>query len=110
MKRNNGCNNDMTQLYFPFCKIIYTILLNNFERDVNSTVFNFLFVGTPMPKANWTKNGNKLPNHIDTTQTPDFTKIKLKKTTRSDAGDYEVELKNNVGTAKVPITIKVVGK
>ena len=43
-------------------------------------------------------------------QGEDFAKIKLKKAKRGDAGEYEVELKNDSGTEKVPITIKVIGK
>ena len=32
------------------------------------------------------------------------------KVKRSDAGEYEVELKNKAGKVNVPITLKVIGK
>ena len=66
-------------------------------------------VGSPLPKATWTKDGKPIPAaEID--QTPDFAKLKLKAVKRPDQGEYQLELKNDSGTEKVPITIKVIGK
>ena len=61
-----------------------------------------------MPKATVRKNGQKVALALD--QTPEFCKIKLKAVKRGDGGDYELELANEMGADKVPITIKVVGK
>ncbi len=73
-----------------------------------------VFPGTPKPKANWTKDGKPVKKPIDggpdTPMTPEFANFKLKAAKRSDAGDYELELENNIGKAKVPITLKVIGK
>ena len=64
--------------------------------------------GAPMPKATVRKNGQKVALALD--QTPEFCKIKLKAVKRGDGGDYELELANEMGADKVPITIKVVGE
>lgn len=55
----------------------------------------------------WTKNGSPFTDNVE--QTPDFCKIKLKKTTRADQGEYQCELANDTGKELVPITIKVIG-
>ena len=62
-----------------------------------------------MPKATVRKNGQKLST-MELDQTPDFCKIKLKAVKRGDGGDYELELTNEMGTDKVPVTIKVIGQ
>ena len=76
--------------------------------------FGKLITGTPAPKATWTKDGKPVKKLIEggpeVSQTPEFAKIKLKAAKRNDAGNYEVELENNVGKAKVPVTIKVIGE
>lgn len=46
---------------------------------------------------------------LDLSQTPEFCKIELKKAKRGDTGEYELELENDSGKDKVPITIKVIG-
>ena len=65
-------------------------------------------LGAPLPKATWRKNGQKVPVVMD--QTPEFCKVKLKAVKRPDGGEYEMELVNEMGEDKVPITIKVIGK
>ena len=71
-------------------------------------------IGTPTPKTTWTKDGKPVRKSGDggpeISQTPEFTKIKLKAAKRNDAGDYNLELENNIGKASVPLTIKVIGK
>ena len=71
-------------------------------------------LGTPTPKANWTKDGKSVRKPSDggpeVSQTPEFAKIKLKAAKRNDAGEYQVEIENNIGKASVPVTIKVIGK
>ncbi len=65
----------------------------------------------PMPKAIWTKNGKPLnKDDADLDQAPDFCKLKLKKAKREDQGEYVLELQNESGVEKVPITLKVIGK
>lgn len=66
-------------------------------------------LGSPMPKATWRKNGSPLQG-AQTDQSPDFCKVKLKAVKRPDCGEYELELTNDCGTVKVPITLKVIGK
>ena len=76
--------------------------------------FDKLITGTPAPKATWTKDGKPVKKLIEggpeISQTPEFAKIKLKAAKRNDAGEYAVELENNVGKAKVPVIVKVIGK
>ncbi|CAH1785273.1 unnamed protein product [Owenia fusiformis] len=67
--------------------------------------------GTPMPKANWKKDGAPLkPENAKTEMTPKACKLKVGQAKRADSGDYELELANKVGAVKVPIKIKVVDK
>ena len=62
-----------------------------------------------MPKSTWSKDGKPLKG-VETDQTPEFCKIKLKAVKRPDGGEYELELMNDSGVDKVPITLKVIGK
>ena len=66
-------------------------------------------VGSPLPKATWTKDGKAIPK-VDVDQTPDFCKLKLKAVQRPDRGEYQLELVNDSGKETVPITLKVIGK
>ena len=61
-----------------------------------------------MPKATWRKNGQKVVLEME--QTPEFIRVKLKAVRRPDGGEYELELLNEMGLDKVPITIKVIGQ
>ena len=65
--------------------------------------------GTPMPKAKWSKDGQPLKG-AEFSQTPEMCKIKLKAVKRGDKGDYQLELTNDTGKDKVPITIKIIGQ
>ena len=67
-------------------------------------------VGSPMPGMKWTKDGKGIGETVDTDQTPEFCRIKLKSPTRADKGNYELELTNSEGKDTVPISINVVGK
>lgn len=61
-----------------------------------------------MPKAKWRKNSQQVDVSME--QTPEFCRLKLKAVKRGDSGEYELELKNEMGEDKVPITVKVIGK
>ena len=65
-----------------------------------------------MPSADWSKDGKKLSSgdNIEMMRSPEMCRLKLKSAKRSDRGEYELELKNNSGSVKVPVTIKVLGK
>ena len=63
-----------------------------------------------MPGMKWTKDGKGVGDTVDTDQTPEFCRIKLKSPTRADKGHYELELTNSEGKDTVPISINVVGK
>ena len=65
-----------------------------------------------MPKSTWKKDNKTLAkdDNLDLSQTPEFCKILLKKAKRGDTGEYELEMENDSGTDKVPITIKVLGE
>ena len=60
-----------------------------------------------MPKAKWRKNGQQVEVNME--QTPEFCRVKLKAVKRGESGEYELELKNEMGSDQVPITIKVIG-
>ena len=66
--------------------------------------------GSPMPDMQWSRNGVALKKGSGMEQTPEFCRIQLKAAKRGDTGEYELKLKNSVGTELVPITIKVIGE
>ena len=60
------------------------------------------------------KDGNPLgrgdPMKVDQNPDKDNCKLHCDSVRRSDTGEYEIVLKNELGEVKVPITIKVLGK
>ncbi|ESO03551.1 hypothetical protein HELRODRAFT_191869 [Helobdella robusta] len=68
------------------------------------------YTANPKPTVAWTKNKGQLDPSIKTSQTADKCKLNLEKAKRSDAGEYEIELKNKSGKINVPITLKVIDK
>ena len=88
------------------CKAIHVLLM--FLKFKMASSNEPVLAGSPMPKAKWRKNGQQVEVSMD--QTPDFCRVKLKAVKRGDSGEYELELKNEMGEDRVPITVKVIGK
>nr|KAG5709145.1 hypothetical protein BaRGS_028601 [Batillaria attramentaria] len=66
--------------------------------------------GAPIPRAQWSKNGEHMPEaNLDTETVPKMTKLRIPGAQRSDTGEYELTLSNEAGTDKIPIKITVMG-
>ena len=59
----------------------------------------------------WSKDGSQLKDEdMDMETTDKNTRLVIPDAQRSDSGKYELTLANEVGTDKLPILIKVIGK
>lgn len=69
------------------------------------------FIGTPQPVALWKKDGTALSEADTDLQTTDrAAKIRIPDAQRTDTGEYELTLTNEVGTEIIPIPVRVLGK
>lgn len=69
------------------------------------------FIGTPQPVALWKKDGAALSEADTDLQTTDrAAKIRIPDAQRTDTGEYELTLTNEVGTEIIPIPVRVLGK
>ncbi|KAL8579176.1 hypothetical protein ACOMHN_010760 [Nucella lapillus] len=68
------------------------------------------FSGSPLPRAQWSKNGQLLNEaNLDTETVPGCTTLRIPGAQRGDTGNYELMLSNEAGTDKVPIKITIMG-
>ncbi|XP_052707844.1 twitchin-like isoform X13 [Crassostrea angulata] len=69
------------------------------------------FVGTPQPVALWKKDGTALSEADTDLQTTDrAAKIRIPDAQRTDTGEYELTLTNEVGTEIIPIPVRVLDR
>jgi len=70
------------------------------------------FPGTPLPKLEWTKDGERLleVDGVEWSQFPERVSFRLTQAWRRHAGEYSLQLTNDGGQEVVPITIKVIGE
>uniref|UniRef100_A0A3B4ACF0 Titin n=1 Tax=Periophthalmus magnuspinnatus TaxID=409849 RepID=A0A3B4ACF0_9GOBI len=68
---------------------------------------NVPFSGNPAPTADWAKEGVdlKVRGTIDSTES--HTKLTIDKATRNDSGEYTVTITSPLGTATLPMLVKV---
>lgn len=72
---------------------------------------NIWFVGAPIPRALWSKDGKHIDEgNLDTLTEPKNTRLRIPAAQRSDTGVYELILTNEAGEDKVPVKITVMGK
>ncbi|KAL8565325.1 hypothetical protein ACOMHN_029021 [Nucella lapillus] len=66
--------------------------------------------GAPLPRAQWTKNGEPLNEaNLDTETVPKCSKLRIPSAQTLDNGQYELTLSNEAGKDKVPVKITVMG-
>lgn len=69
------------------------------------------FIGVPLPEGHWKKDGNPLSEaDTDVRITDDTASIRIPDAQRSDTGQYELTLTNEVGSEVIPIPVRVLGK
>ncbi|KAL3842488.1 hypothetical protein ACJMK2_020494, partial [Sinanodonta woodiana] len=109
--RPSKCNVTVEELPKPpkvdFSKIPKEIIVKKGEK----IEIDVPYVGTPKPQAHWTKDDkllNEADMHIETGDKN--SKLLIAEAEREDSGVYCLTLTNEVGTEKVPITVKVLDK
>lgn len=65
------------------------------------------FKGVPAPSVTWNKENVDLKARATTEVTGKYTSLTIEKATRNDSGQYMVTLDNGVGTASLPMIVKV---
>lgn len=65
------------------------------------------FKGKPVPSVTWSKEDVDLKARASVETTKNCTSITIEKATRNDSGQYIVNLDNGVGTASLPMVVKV---
>uniref|UniRef100_A0A672NYL1 Titin n=1 Tax=Sinocyclocheilus grahami TaxID=75366 RepID=A0A672NYL1_SINGR len=73
----------------------------------NSFTLTALFKGKPVPSVTWNKEEVDLKARASIETTETCTSITIEKATRNDSGQYIVTLDNGVGTASLPMVVKV---
>ena len=69
------------------------------------------FIGVPKPNASWKKDENPLHEADTDIQTTDkVAQLKIPDAQRTDGGQYELTLTNEVGSEIVPIAVRVIGE
>ena len=65
----------------------------------------------PLPEGHWKKDGNPLSEaDTDVRITGDTASIHIPDAQRSDTGQYELTLTNEVGSEVIPVPVRVLGK
>uniref|UniRef100_A0A672QCF0 Titin n=1 Tax=Sinocyclocheilus grahami TaxID=75366 RepID=A0A672QCF0_SINGR len=73
----------------------------------NSFTLTAPFKGKPMPSVTWNKEKVDLKARASIETTETCTSVTIEKATRNDSGQYIVTLDNGVGTASLPVMVKV---
>uniref|UniRef100_A0A8C1ICJ3 Titin n=1 Tax=Cyprinus carpio TaxID=7962 RepID=A0A8C1ICJ3_CYPCA len=73
----------------------------------NSFTLTAPFKGKPMPSVTWNKEEVDLKARASIETTETCTSVTIEKATRNDTGQYIVTLDNGVGTASLPMMVKV---
>lgn len=73
----------------------------------NSFTMTAPFKGIPVPSVTWSKEGVDLKSRATVETTGKYTSLTIEKATRNDSGQYTVTLDNGVGTATLPVVVKV---
>ncbi|XP_016102903.1 titin-like [Sinocyclocheilus grahami] len=73
----------------------------------NSFTLTALFKGKPVPSVTWNKEEVDLKARASIETTETCTSVTIEKATRNDSGQYIVTLDNGVGTASLPVMVKV---
>ncbi|XP_061166987.1 twitchin-like isoform X9 [Saccostrea echinata] len=69
------------------------------------------YVGTPKPVAQWKKDGTGLSEADTDIQTTDRSaKLRIPDAQRSDTGEYELTLTNEVGSEIIPVPVRVLDR
>ncbi|XP_071104533.1 twitchin-like isoform X3 [Haliotis cracherodii] len=69
------------------------------------------FVGAPLPRAQWSKDGQPLSEaDLDIETSKGHTKLIIPDAQRTDTGTYELVLTNEAGSDKIPVKITVMDK
>ena len=72
--------------------------------------FCFYYPGAPVPRAQWSKNGELLNEaNLDTETVPTLTTLRVPGAQRIDTGLYELTLSNEAGSDKETVKIVVLG-
>uniref|UniRef100_A0A671S1G6 Titin n=1 Tax=Sinocyclocheilus anshuiensis TaxID=1608454 RepID=A0A671S1G6_9TELE len=73
----------------------------------NSFTLTAPFKGKPVPSVTWNKEEVDLKARASIETTETCTSVTIEKATRNDSGQYIVTLDNGVGTASLPVMVKV---
>lgn len=73
----------------------------------NSFTLMASFKGKPVPSVTWNKEEVDLKARASIETTETCTSVTIEKATRNDSGQYIVTLENGVGTASLPMMVKV---
>ncbi|XP_070200689.1 twitchin-like isoform X4 [Littorina saxatilis] len=109
-ERHTRCKLDVEPLPRPPVFDIGKIPKEIFVKEGENINLEIPYDGAPLPRAQWSKNGEALNEaNLDTETVPKLTTLRIPGAKRGDAGQYELTLSNDAGTAKVPIKITVMG-
>ncbi|KAL7882190.1 hypothetical protein AOLI_G00090390, partial [Acnodon oligacanthus] len=73
----------------------------------NSFTLTAQFRGVPVPSVTWNKEEVDLKSKATIETTGTYTSLTIEKATRNDSGQYTVTLDNGIGTASLPMVVKV---
>uniref|UniRef100_A0AAR2KKU6 Titin n=1 Tax=Pygocentrus nattereri TaxID=42514 RepID=A0AAR2KKU6_PYGNA len=73
----------------------------------NSFTLTAPFKGVPVPSVTWNKEEVDLKSRATIETTGTYTSLTIEKATRNDSGQYTVTLDNGIGTASLPVIVKV---
>ena len=79
----------------------------------NDIILRVKFEGTPRPSIKWTKDGNKLSkteHRIMISEGETSSELRISAAVPSDAGTYQISLKNDAGKVKDSSNVIVNGK